>query len=137
MLYFSKCFRYKKSMMSQPLKKDIYSANRGGYSEILRLSCLKCGTYSMHYQKDGPGDLKRIYVDRMFDTKLCRNFQPDDKLFCPTCGRMLAMGYLYPKEKRPAYALFQGTVAYHPVSFKRHFICWIKGLILLCKKGCR
>ncbi len=47
-------------------KKDRYSKARGGYSRFLNLYCAKCKSFLLLYQKDGPGILKRLYMDRIF-----------------------------------------------------------------------
>jgi len=46
-------------------KSDIFKKNRGGYSRWLLLNCEKCKNPIATYQKDGPGMLKRLYLDRM------------------------------------------------------------------------
>jgi len=85
---------------------DKYKKSRGGYSRMLELSCASCGTVITRYQKDGPGMLKRLYLDRMTTTT------PDSKfLTCPNCNKDLGMYFVYEKEKRPAYRLFAGAIA--------------------------
>ena len=54
-------------------KNDQFKKNRGEYSRWLSLSCEKCRTQLMIYQKDGPGIIKRLYLDRIvFPTSLSR-----------------------------------------------------------------
>lgn len=115
-------------MASNNFKKDIYTKNRGNYSEFLNLYCRKCGTKIAKYQKDGPGDLLRIYVDRILENEELLQFVVDKKMLCPHCQRLLGLGYLYPKEQRPAYILFQNTIVKKPVSFFRHILCLALGL---------
>jgi len=115
-------------MRKSEFKKDIYSKNRGGYSEFLHLYCNKCRTFITKYQKDGGGDLLRIYVDRVVDNKNIKAFKTDKKLFCPKCKRMLGLGHIYPKEKRPAYVLFQGQILKKPTNYLRHLFCLIIGV---------
>ncbi len=110
------------------LKKDQYTSNRGGYSEVLKLSCRKCGTFITHYQKDGPGELLRTYIDRMIDPVISGSFEVDKKLICPHCKRLLGLGYIYPKEKRPAYILFQNTIVKKPTHQIHHLWCLLRGL---------
>ena len=116
--------------MSNNFKRDIYTKNRGNYSEFLNLYCRKCGTKIARYQKDGPGDLLRIYVDRILENEELLEFAIDKKFICPHCKRLLGLGYLYPKEQRPAYILFQNTIVKKPVSFLRHIYCLILRLIV-------
>jgi len=88
-------------------KSDKYKKNRGGYSRWLLLSCEKCKAQLLAYQKDGPGILKRLYVDRIvFPTDLGKN----KKLECKKCGTTLGLQIIYEKENRPAYRLFVGAV---------------------------
>ena len=87
------------------MKNDKYSQARGGWSRILDISC-EYGHHVCYYQKDGPGPLKRMYIDRMI------NFDPSDNniLACPTCDHELGYKITYAKEKRPAFRLFQSSV---------------------------
>jgi len=88
------------------LTNDKYKKARGGYSRLLELSCSSCSTVITNYQKDGPGMLKRLYLDRM------TTVTPDSKfLVCPNCGKDLGLYFIYEKENRPAYRLFAGAIA--------------------------
>lgn len=111
-------------------KQDIYTKNRGNYSEFLNLHCRKCKIKIAKYQKDGHGNLLRIYVDRISENdELIENFAIDRKIICPHCKRLLGLGYLYPKEQRPSYILFQDTIVKKPTNFLRHYFCVACGLI--------
>lgn len=87
------------------MKNDKYSQARGGWSRILDITCEKCSNHICYYQKDGPGPLKRLYVDRMIDSNL-----DVLKLKCVNCGYELGLKIIYAKENRPAYRLFQSSV---------------------------
>lgn len=87
------------------MKNDSYSKARGGWSRILEVLCEGCGSRLCFYQKDGPGALKRMYVDRMIGLK-----PQGDELLCSDCARVLGMKIVYKKENRPAYRLFQDSV---------------------------
>ncbi len=117
-------------MKKLEFKNDIYTKNRKNYSESLNLYCRKCNEYIAKYQKDGSGDLLRIYVDRIINNETICKFKIDKKLICPNCKRLLGLGYLYPKEQRPAYILFQNTIIKKPTNFIRHLKClilsWLK-----------
>ncbi len=91
------------------IKDDIYAHTRGE-SIILRLVCTECGNHITDYQKDGPGPLKRMYVDRIHDEEAVRAYEIDKKLCCSQCGLMLGLGYRYEKEDRPAYRMFEYAV---------------------------
>ncbi len=93
--------------MSTKIIKDKFKRNRGGYSRLLNISCSKCKTGVCHYQKDGPGILKRMYLDRISESK----FEPSKQLVCPKCKQVLGIKYVYEKEKRPAYRLFVGAIS--------------------------
>lgn len=97
------------------IKKDKYKSSRGGYSRILNVFCRKCESLVLVYQKDGPGNLRRLYLDRILDQTERVNLQNKDiddvpALKCPSCSELLGTAYIYPKEKRPAYRLFQDSV---------------------------
>ena len=84
---------------------DTYSQARGGWSRILEISCEKCTGHVCFYQKDGPGPLKRMYIDRMLDAR-----PSSPTLLCPRCGHELGIKTVYAKENRLAYRLFQSAV---------------------------
>ncbi len=86
------------------MKNDAYSQARGGWSRILDVTC-EHGHHICFYQKDGPGPLKRMYLDRMVDIKPASRV-----LICPECSRELGLKIIYAKENRPAYRLFQSSV---------------------------
>jgi hypothetical protein len=81
----------------------------------LNVLCEHCGAKILVYQKDGPGPLKRLYLDRIFAPENLTNFQklPIRKvpnLICLKCKTVLAIPYIYKKEQRNAYRLFVGAV---------------------------
>ena len=89
-------------------KKDKYKSARGGYSRLLNVCCRKCWSVIVVYQKDGPGNLRRLYFDRIFSPEDLAGLQtlsienvPDLK--CKKCNRILGTPYVYPKEKRNAF----------------------------------
>ncbi len=87
------------------MKIDAYSQARGGWSRIFDISCEKCSKHICYYQKDGPGPLKRMYIDRIKGS-----FQQTKIFTCPNCGYVLGAETVYKKENRPAYRLFQDSV---------------------------
>lgn len=90
------------------LKRDKFRDVRGGYSRLLKLSCEKCGATVGLYQKDGPGPLKRLYIDRILDLKVA--FKNNQKLVCKKCKRWLGLASKYQEENRPCFILFQDAV---------------------------
>jgi len=101
--------------MITKLKSDKYRKARGGHSRFLNVLCEHCGAKILVYQKDGPGPLKRLYLDRIFAPENLANFQklPISKipnLTCSKCKSVLAIPYIYPKEQRKAFRLFVGAI---------------------------
>ena len=69
---------------------------------MLEISCEKCGSHVCDYQKDGPGNLRRMYIDRISNNKvplLGKN------LSCSK-GHVLSIKIIYEKEKRLAFRLY-------------------------------
>lgn len=92
-------------------KNDRFKKNRGGYSRLLDVGCESCGKHLCFYQKDGPGMLKRMYLDRIYNSKLdASSLETTPQLICGGCGRLLGVTMVYEKEKRLAFRLFQGAV---------------------------
>ena len=88
------------------LKNDKYRRTRGGHSRLLDVSCAKCGAHLFYYQKDGPGILKRTYLDRIVGSKIGKS-----NLVCPKCKFLLGVSIIYKKENRQAIRLFEGAVS--------------------------
>jgi len=88
------------------LINDRYRKNRGGYSRLLNISCQKCGVLVCKYQKDGPGNLRRMYLDRILESKVATTRKD---LSCPK-GHLLGIKITYEKERRPAFRLFVESV---------------------------
>ena len=92
--------------MKSIIKNDKYKRVRGGYSRLLNISCQKCGGQICEYQKDGPGNLRRMYHDRIIDPKVLISRKD---LSC-TNGHLLGVKIIYDKENRPAFRLFVDSV---------------------------
>tara|TARA_B100001971_G_C17908661_1_gene391744 strand:- start:90 stop:395 length:306 start_codon:yes stop_codon:yes gene_type:complete len=90
------------------LKQDRYRRARGGYARFLDVYCSKCSKKLFVYQKDGPGALKRIYIDRISDSNLSLKTKG---LKCKKCDSLLGTRYVYKKENRPAFRLYQDAVS--------------------------
>lgn len=93
-------------------KNDKYKKNRGGHSRWLLLSCGNCKNRVAIYQKDGPGILKRLYVDRILEPKNISS----KNLVCKQCKTFLGVLTIYKKENRPAYRLFVGAIEKKAIS---------------------
>jgi hypothetical protein len=67
------------------------------------------------YQKDGPGSLRRLYIDRIFGPKKYvglekREIKEIRNLVCGKCTEVLGVSYIYKKENRKSFRLFQDAV---------------------------
>jgi hypothetical protein len=96
-------------------KKDKYKAARGGHSRLLNVCCRKCESVVVVYQKDGPGNLRRLYLDRIFEPVEMVGLQALSikevpALKCKKCAEVLGTPYIYIKEKRKAFRLYQDSV---------------------------
>ena len=96
-------------------KKDKFKSSRGGYSRLLSLYCFECNNLIIEYQKDGPGNLRRLYLDRiMAPEKLVglqyKNIKDVSMLKCNKCGFVIGVPYIYKKEKRKAFRVFQDAI---------------------------
>lgn len=99
------------------LKNDKYRKTRGGYSRFLLIRCSKCETPFALYQKDGPGPLKRMYLDRILAPEALAGLEKlhikDVKhMICPKCKQSIGTPYIYDKENRLAFLL-------NPTSFTK------------------
>ena len=83
------------------IKKDKYFRKRGSYARIIKVKCAKCNNLLFLYQKDGPGWLKRCYLNRIISEK---RFSPSKKLEC--CG-VIGIPIKY-KDGRDAFHLIHG-----------------------------
>lgn len=96
-------------------KRDKYREARGNYSRFLDIFCSHCGEKILLYQKDGPGPLKRLYLDRIFApielTKWqeIKQVEKVPQLICKTCNRLIAIPAMYEKEDRKALLLLSHT----------------------------
>jgi hypothetical protein len=96
-------------------KNDKYRSNRGGYSRLLNIYCRRCNNKIFTYQKDGPGNLRRLYLDRIFSpsilTKLEKiNLKELSLLKCKECNAILGTPYIYKKENRKAFKIYQDSI---------------------------
>ena len=101
--------------MTSEFKKDKFQRIRGKYSRLLNILCRRCDTEICVYQKDGSGNLRRLYFDRIFSPPKLTNL--DSKLLskipvlkCPWCTEDLGVPYVYKKENRKAFKLYQDAL---------------------------
>ena len=79
------------------------------------ISCYKCNNLILIYQKDGPGNLRRLYLDRIFGPDNLVDLQKEaikniGPLKCNKCKAIVGMPYVYIKEKRKAFRIFQDAI---------------------------
>jgi len=96
-------------------KKDKYKIARGTHSRLLNLFCRVCGKKIITYQKDGPGNLRRLYFDRIFSPKNLANLRSEPlnavpTLRCPKCKEDIGTPYIYKKENRKAFRVYQDAL---------------------------
>lgn len=89
-------------------KSDKYKKVRGGYSRLLDISCARCGQHLCLYQKDGPGLLKRMYLDRIYESDKYSGLENQSlklipNLTCSGCGQIVGIPYIYEPENRLAF----------------------------------
>lgn len=97
------------------IKTDRYQKERGAV-KVLDVCCAACGNLVMVYQKDGPGPLKRCYLDRIAwpaeYTQLAITAKDKSDLIpitCDKCQNLIATPMVYKKEKRLAYLMLEGA----------------------------
>jgi hypothetical protein len=95
-------------------KNDKYKKVRGRYSRFLDISCQKCNKHICYYQKDGPGNLRRVYIDRIIESKIPLS----KKYFSCINNHLLGIKIIYDKEKRPAFRLFVDAVTKKIIKLK-------------------
>jgi hypothetical protein len=98
------------------LKRDAFRDARGGYARFLNIYCIACRVHVLLYQKDGPGVLYRLYLDRIVAPEPLASLQlrtalsqiPD--LVCSSCGAGIGTPCIWEEENRLAFLLKEGSV---------------------------
>lgn len=100
-----------------PMKfiNDSYKLKRGGYSRLYKIFCQNCDSEICLYQKDGPGNLRRMYLDRILDAKVSTK---RNELICEK-GHVVGSKIIYEKENRQAFRLFVDSVTKKIVDSKK------------------
>jgi len=96
--------------------KDKYLRRRGGHTKILDILCKNCANKLFVYQKDGTGQLKRCYFNRI----MTDNIQLKENEFnCPQCKEKIGFGITH-TDKRLAIKLLRGKISkYENNSYRR------------------
>ncbi len=96
-------------------KQDIFQKVRGGHSRLINIFCRKCKQLIAIYQKDGPGNLRRMYLDRIYSPSSLTNLHPKplkqiSVLRCRKCKEVLGTPTMYHQEHRKVFRLYQDAV---------------------------
>ncbi|MDO8508641.1 MAG: hypothetical protein Q7S27_03065 [Nanoarchaeota archaeon] len=97
------------------IKKDKFFRERGSSAKIIKVQCIKCGDMLLTYQKDGPGWLKRCYLNRIIspenyhDLQFNKTLKEKDlgNLVC-ACGKVIGSPMKH-KDGRLAFHLIRGN----------------------------
>ncbi len=99
------------------LKRDRYMSARGGTSAFYNIYCSHCRRWLLLYQKDGPGNLFRLYLDRIHAPKLAiltglasNKSLKSTGLSCGHCGSSIGVPMIYKPESRPAFRLVPASI---------------------------
>lgn len=90
---------------------------RGGTSAFYNIYCSHCRRWLLLYQKDGAGNLFRLYLDRIHAPDLTvftrtgssKSLKPGG-LSCGHCGASIGVPMIYKPENRPAFRLVPGSI---------------------------
>ncbi len=90
--------------------RDNAYKKRGGTARWLLLGCGACKEDFALYQKDGQGNLYRLYLDRLASTTGERPFRDLGKsaisaLRCASCDELIATPMTYENDRHPRTAL--------------------------------
>ena len=94
------------------IKKDNHLRKRGGTAKVINVICTACKKTVIFYQKDGPGALKRCYLNRILAPEKWEKLQYDvsedtlGNLVCD-CGEILGAPMKY-MDDRLAFRLIRG-----------------------------
>ena len=92
-------------MSKEKIKSDSCKNSRGGPSKILSIYCSECDSFICKYQKDGTGILRRMYIDRIRDSKV----PVSEKSLSCNNKHIIGVKIIYKKEKRLAFRLITGS----------------------------
>ncbi len=100
--------------MSHKVIKDQYYRSRGSTASFIKIVCAKCKNPICDYQKDGNGNLHRLYVDRIVNSPFVVKEPIADigkipNLKC-SCSAIIAVPMVYKREGRLAFRLIHGSI---------------------------
>lgn len=92
------------------LKRDGYMSVRGGTSAFFNIYCAHCRRWLLLYQKDGTGNLFRLYLDRIHALETLAKSARSKGLTCGHCNASIGVPMIYKQENRPAFRLIPGAI---------------------------
>ncbi len=99
------------------INKDKYTRARGGSAKLYQIFCSKCNHEICIYQKDGPGNLLRMYLDKFVaphnlveQLKNLKTKKEMPGLKCLSCNELIGVPIVYEKENRLAFRLIPNKV---------------------------
>ncbi|MBT9143033.1 MAG: hypothetical protein DDT32_01874 [Syntrophomonadaceae bacterium] len=99
------------------IRRDRFMSARGGTSAFYNIYCVHCRKWLLLYQKDGKGNLFRLYLDRIHAPEnlalICFSSGKTTKfpgLVCSHCGVSIGVPMIYKREARPAFRLVPGAI---------------------------
>lgn len=98
------------------LKRDRFMSARGGTSAFYNIYCSHCRGWILLYQKDGPGNLFRMYLDRIHAPETLATLAHTTSglkfagVSCSHCGASIGVPMLYKPEDRRAFRLIPGSI---------------------------
>lgn len=98
-------------------RRDRFMSARGGTSAFYDIYCVRCRQWLLLYQKDGPGNLFRLYLDRIHSPDELASLYLSVRrsvsfggLMCGQCGASIGLPMVYKREQRPAFRLVPGAI---------------------------
>ena len=98
------------------LKRDRFMSARGGTSAFYNIYCSHCRQWILLYQKDGPGNLFRMYLDRIHAPETLATLAHTTSglkfagVSCGHCGTSVGVPMIYKPENRRALRLIPGSI---------------------------
>jgi len=86
-------------------------------SRIFQIYCSKCGSEVCVYQKEGAGNLLRIFLNKIISPnnmvemfKTIKTKRDLHGLKCPSCGELIGVPMIYDKDNRLAFRLIPNKI---------------------------
>ncbi len=93
--------------MKKIFTSDKYTKGRGNFVKKIEIRCNNCSEYIFSYQKEGNGELEKLFFDLILDNLSVKN---GTKLVCRKCEKLLGTRFIFGKEKRDAFKLYPGAI---------------------------